>query len=506
MKKFFSTILVCMMFVTLLPTSIFAADGVVEITTAEEFASIVNNLDGNYKLMNDITFNSVIGMKAEGGVDESKIFTGTLDGNGKTITINLTDVNHRTGIFAQAGSDHCVIKNLTVNGTITSAGNSCGGVVGTAKGNITFENVTSNINISAPNSDSEGSSGNGGILGVNEGNDITFKNCTSNATVSGKRGIGGFIGLVRNSSSSAVFEGCTFNGSVTNVSEWSDKRAAGGFIGIIHHQTGDEVAVTFTDCASNGSIEAYSTLASAWVGSYARFGHPDQKPVFNNCTQTAKVVISDYELSLVCETKYPEAHDSQCSGNVSFDADAKTVTGWTNFALNGETATAMAAAEGTKVYVNGVLDETAVITADGRQLKIVCSDPTVAEGVRTSILVVWADGSFTTLGQNHTTADFVSFTKNGANADAKDVTKNLAYVPCTHENTELVGATDSYTGDLVCTDCGETVKTGETIEPETNAPETNVPKTGDAVLAISALALVAAAATVAVARRRKNED
>ena len=53
-------------------------------------------------------------------------------------------------------------------------------------------------------------------------------------------------------------------------------------------------------------------------------------------------------------------------------------------------------------------------------------------------------------------------------------------VACEHENTEIQNATEAtcteegYTGDTVCTDCGETVKTGTTI-PATGHTETILP-------------------------------
>ncbi|MBQ7354315.1 MAG: hypothetical protein IJW62_02205 [Clostridia bacterium] len=104
----------------------------------------------------------------------------------------------------------------------------------------------------------------------------------------------------------------------------------------------------------------------------------------------------------------------------------------------------------------------------------------------------------------------ISFGQN----DGKPV-PNLDYIqieaiPCDHANTKVEGAKDAtqdaegYTGDTVCSDCGETIAEGEVIPklPATVEP----PKTGDAMIVISAFALVAAAGTVMIARKRKIEE
>lgn len=83
----------------------------------------------------------------------------------------------------------------------------------------------------------------------------------------------------------------------------------------------------------------------------------------------------------------------------------------------------------------------------------------------------------------------------------------VAEPTCEHTNTEIKGAKeateteDGYTGDKVCKDCGETVKTGEKIPAGTTAPKPA--PTGDATLAVSVLALAAVAGAVVISRRRK---
>lgn len=100
-------------------------------------------------------------------------------------------------------------------------------------------------------------------------------------------------------------------------------------------------------------------------------------------------------------------------------------------------------------------------------------------------------------------------------ADNSTYTSNItAKVKCYHENTGTVGAKEptvneeGYTGDKVCSDCGEVLEKGAPIDklPAPEQTEDEPPKTGDTVLTVSALAVVAAAGAVMIARKRKIEE
>ena len=78
--------------------------------------------------------------------------------------------------------------------------------------------------------------------------------------------------------------------------------------------------------------------------------------------------------------------------------------------------------------------------------------------------------------------------------------------PCEHTNTEIVGkveateTTEGYTGDTKCTDCGETIATGEKIPVKT--PVKPAP-TGDAMIIVIEAVLVAGAALTVISRKRR---
>ena len=273
MKKTLSFVLVAAMLLCMIPAFGIFADEVIEIDSAEDFLAIVDKLDGNYKLTKDITLdNQFVGLKADGGVDEGKYFKGTLDGNGKTITFNLTHHNNgRTGLFAQV--DGCTIKNLTVKANVnltgtTANGNSTAAVVGTVKSGATttFSNVKVTGTISSDKSLSQGS-----IVGAIEGNGTTvFENCSSTATQSmtGRNddsGLGGLAGSTRNDNATVKFINCTVNAELTST------KSVGGFIGRIRYAgvtletTGGSVSGKFTGTNAAGGVLGLVTGANSTI-------------------------------------------------------------------------------------------------------------------------------------------------------------------------------------------------------------------------------------------------
>ena len=100
-----------------------------------------------------------------------------------------------------------------------------------------------------------------------------------------------------------------------------------------------------------------------------------------------------------------------------------------------------------------------------------------------------------------------------SNADKAFVTANGIFdrngepAPCTHENTEVVGAKEAteteegYTGDTKCKDCGETVAVGEAIPVKTPEP---APKTGDVLNVALVLSLIALVLSVSLVFKKRT--
>ena len=272
MKKTLSFVLVAAMLLCMIPAFGIFADEVIEIDSAEKFMAIVDKLDGNYKLTKDITLdNQFVGLKADGGVDEGKYFKGTLDGNGKTITVKLTTSDgNRTGIFAQA--DGATIKNLKVVADInltssTASGNSCSAVVGTAKNSAAGRTLTfENVEVSGTITSADKTLACGAIIGAIEGNGtIVMTNCKSTATINAtarskdaQGGQGGLIGSARSGGITIKITDCAVNASITgNNAANGTGGNAGGYIGFLR------------DTSATVEIKGGSVAGSVNGGSYA---------------------------------------------------------------------------------------------------------------------------------------------------------------------------------------------------------------------------------------------
>lgn len=378
MKKIVSIILVCMMFATLLPMGIFADAGVTEIDTAEDFANIANNLGGSYKLTADITITEPLSYKNEGA-----LFTGTFDGNGKTITINFADADAaRTGLFCSAGG--CTIKNLTVTGTLTSTGNSCSGLIGTLKGadQVTIDNVTVDIDLPYANADN----GHGGFIGCVEDDNakVTITNSTNKGDVTGNKP-GGFIGNVNNKGAVIVLEDCVNEGTVECTNQYSDYRGAGGFIGVVNN--GENTNITIKNCTNKGTIIANYTAANAFVGH-------NNAAVYDTTgsTNTGKVISGGVELDAATAVARPLG--TWGWGGFNYNKVTYVLSGNPNFH-------ALPNLTGFTAYVNGKLSNkvTATEVAGGnREVRIEAPiDPSLVDG-KTMVTLIWADGSYSSFG------------------------------------------------------------------------------------------------------------
>ena len=124
MKKTLSVILALIMILSICYFSVAAAPEGTAISSAAEFAAMA--ADGKYYLANDITLDATY----------AGPFKGTLDGNGKTVTVSAP-------IFAAI--EGATIKNLTVAGAIDGAGADAAAVAVTAAGAVTLEGIVTRL-------------------------------------------------------------------------------------------------------------------------------------------------------------------------------------------------------------------------------------------------------------------------------------------------------------------------------------------------------------------------
>lgn len=217
-----------------------------EISTAAQWKEFANNNNerGNMcqyiKLTNDITLENdcpIVGTT-------SYPFSGIVDGNGHTLTINFNKQNERAAPFYFV--DGAYIKNLRVAGNITSTKTSTDGQTYEAAGFIGLTQSNSAYNKTKNK-------------GYKLYSETVIENCVSSATIHGNNEAGGFIAIAQNAFS---IKNCLFDGKVE-----SDMGNIGRFIGRNHNTT--EYNSNITNCLSvskisQGSYNTNCTLAKTY--------------------------------------------------------------------------------------------------------------------------------------------------------------------------------------------------------------------------------------------------
>ena len=221
-----------------------------EVYNAEglkNIAKLVN--DGNTGI--DITLTGNIDLKGIDwtpiGKDDNKAYTGTFDGNGKTITgLTVTGSYKYAGLFGDI-DENGTVKNVVLEGVQITSDNSsgyAGGVAGDSWG--TIENCSVSGSVS-------GTTFAGGVVGSQWGGSIT--GCNSSATVKGVIFAGGIAG---ETNSGVSLTGCYATDDVTVENDGTNNSHAGGVVG---YNGGG----TLTACYATGSVTG-SGSGTIYVG------------------------------------------------------------------------------------------------------------------------------------------------------------------------------------------------------------------------------------------------
>lgn len=239
-RKFLSVLVaVCLLVSTLIVVGVLTANAAeTEVGTADAFATMT---DGTYKLTADLDLT---------GIDTLASFTGTLDGNGKTVTVSKPLFNTLSG----------EVKNLTIVGAITSNDTAAiGALANTVSGNLTVTNVTNGASVTANTG-----VGVGGFIGtVNADVTATLTNVTNSVPISGGYNVGGIIGTTAAASTRTTISitGAKNNGTVSSVVSPSDTEVGtAGLVGFVNtlttvtiHQSINTAAITApSDAADDG--------------------------------------------------------------------------------------------------------------------------------------------------------------------------------------------------------------------------------------------------------------
>ena len=221
------------------------------VTSAEGLKNIAKLVNEEWKLGINITLTADIDLKGIDwtpiGKDDNKAYTGTFDGNGKTITgLTVTGSYKYAGLFGDI-DENGTVKNVVLEDVQITSDNSsgyAGGVAGDSWG--TIENCSVSGSVS-------GTTFAGGVVGSQWGGSIT--GCNSSATVKGVIFAGGIAG---ETNSGASLTGCYATGDVTVENDGTNNSHAGGVVG---YNGGG----TLTACYATGSVTG-SGSGTIYVG------------------------------------------------------------------------------------------------------------------------------------------------------------------------------------------------------------------------------------------------
>lgn len=205
------------------------------VSSAKEFAAM--DASGSYTLTKDIIVTEPY----------ASDFSGTFDGNGHTVTLDIEGNSANVGLFRKLGGG-ATVKNVTVAGQVTATGkNNVGGIAGNADGNVTIENCKNTASI-------KGSKAVGGILGYSEPGSgfVTISSCANMGSVSGTRKqVGGIAGNVVGTH---IIRNCYNQGDISDGA------------GILGRGT---KGVLVENCYTVGSVETNGAIMAVSSSSYS---------------------------------------------------------------------------------------------------------------------------------------------------------------------------------------------------------------------------------------------
>ena len=213
-------------------------DGSYTVTTADGLKNVAKLVNEEGKTDINITLDTDLTLTGEWTPigTESQPYTGTFDGNGKTITgLTVTGSYKYAGLFGDI-DENGTVKNVVLEGVQITSDNSsgyAGGVAGDSWG--TIENCSVSGSVS-------GTTFAGGVVGSQWGGSIT--GCNSSATVKGVIFAGGIAG---ETNSGASLTGCYATGDVTVENDGTNNSHAGGVVG---YNGGG----TLTACYATGNV------------------------------------------------------------------------------------------------------------------------------------------------------------------------------------------------------------------------------------------------------------
>ncbi|WP_121616632.1 Ig-like domain-containing protein [Virgibacillus halodenitrificans] len=246
---------------------------IIQIHTVQDLYNIRLDLEGSYKLMNDIDLSGI-------NWEPIDVFQGTFDGNSHTISGLTIEANqNHVGLFGRISN--AVVKDLKIRDVnITNSQNYSGALAGRVNGSNNEGSTVTNVTL-------EGGTVNGGRYTgglIGEVNESNVNHSYSTVTVSGTSSTGGLIGEIGYLSDVSI---AYASGDVTG------DQGVGGLVGKAYG--------TITDVYATGNVTGLTDVGGL-------IGRADR--TFNNAYATG-------EVHATSETNRPKGQAGGVVGNVS---------------------------------------------------------------------------------------------------------------------------------------------------------------------------------------------
>ena len=163
-----------------------------EIRTADDWTTFCQKIkDAGGKNVNAMLL-ADISVEEMAGIDSKYPYRGTFDGNGHTLTVNITGAQKFTAIFRYVGN--ATFRNLHTAGSVQSSQMYATGLVAelVSGANVTIENCQSSVNLTCTTSGDKTMSG---FVGRMENASLTISNCRFDGSFEGadSHGHAGFV-------------------------------------------------------------------------------------------------------------------------------------------------------------------------------------------------------------------------------------------------------------------------------------------------------------------------
>lgn len=284
-KAFTRTIIAALVACLLLPLSLLplpaSASPVGEaIKTAADFYSM--SQDGSYYLDGDITLS----------LSYPRIFSGSLDGNGHTLTLSggraafaslegatVSNILLRSSYSSAVSTDIAALAmkgngsfenvsaevELEILDSANSFKNALGGLIAEVNGASVFENcsVSGRLRVSASPANGTGIATAVGAIAarVSNAGEVVFRSCVNGASVESEQtqmSVGGIVGIVRKDSQ-VIFENCVNNREIT--AKGGNHSGGGGICGTADGTHTPSASVSFIDCVNIGDVSENTDLS-----------------------------------------------------------------------------------------------------------------------------------------------------------------------------------------------------------------------------------------------------